>query len=266
MIRRLVLAAILLGSTPLSAEPVRVRFAEGLVHGFLALRTTDGKTVADGDLIQTVSGTRVTSRLVFRFKDGSLRDETAVFTQRGQFRLVSDHLIQKGPTFEQPLEMTITRASGRVVVKYTSDKGEQKVEDEQMELPDDLANGMTLTLLKNVPPGGAPPKLSMIAPTPKPRLVKLDISSAGTDGFALNGIGRSARHYVVKIDIGGFAGLVAPLFGKQPPETPAWVLEGAAPAFVKSEGPLHLGGPIWRIELVSPTWPDTGTATKTERH
>lgn len=254
------LALALLTAAPMAAEPVRVRYAEGIVHGFLALRTTDGKTVADGDLIQRAVGTRVTTRLVFHFRDGSIRDETTVFTQRGQFRLVSDHLVQKGPTFEQPLEMTIDRASGRVVVKYTNDHGEQKVEDERMKLPEDLANGMILTLLKNVAPDAAPPALAMIAPTPKPRLVKLAITAAGADPLTIGASGRTARHYVVKIEIGGLAGLVAPLVGKQPPDTHVWVLEGDAPAFVKSEGPLHLGGPIWRIELLSPAFPHEASA------
>jgi len=247
-------------SVTLAAEPVRVRFTEGLVHGFLALRTTDGNTVADGDLIQSARGGRVTSRLVFRFRDGSIRDETAVFTQSGSFRLMSDHLVQKGPAFEQPLDMSIDRASGRVVVKYVNDHGEQKVEDERMKLPDDLANGMILTLLKNVAPGAPPPTLSMVAATPKPRLVKLMISDAGAEPFNTGGASHKATHYVVKIDIGGLAGLIAPLVGRQPPDSSVWVLGGDAPAFVKSEGPLHLGGPIWRIELVSPVWPRASAA------
>ncbi len=247
-------------SVTLAAEPVRVRFTEGLVHGFLALRTTDGNTVADGDLIQSARGGRVTSRLVFRFRDGSIRDETAVFTQSGSFRLMSDHLVQKGPAFEQPLDMSIDRASGRVVVKYVNDHGEQKVEDERMKLPDDLANGMILTLLKNVAPGAPPPTLSMVAATPKPRLVKLMISDAGAEPFNTLGASHKATHYVVKIDIGGLAGLIAPLVGRQPPDSSVWVLGGDAPAFVKSEGPLHLGGPIWRIELVSPVWPRASAA------
>jgi hypothetical protein len=72
-----------------------VRYREGSVHGFLALRTMEGKTLAAGDLIQVVRGDRVVSHLVFRFKDGSIDDETAVFTQSGNFRLISDHHIQK---------------------------------------------------------------------------------------------------------------------------------------------------------------------------
>ena len=78
----------------LSAEPVVVRHVEGLVHGFLSLRSPDGKLLANGDLIQGARGNRVTSRLVFHFTDGSLSDETAVFTQRGHFSLVSDHLVR----------------------------------------------------------------------------------------------------------------------------------------------------------------------------
>ena len=57
------------------------------------------------------------------------------------------------------------------------------------------------------------------------------------------------------IDDQSIAGFVAPLVGKQPPDSHVWILEGEAPAFVKSEQPLYNGGPLWRIELVSPTWP-----------
>ena len=70
----------------LSAEPVPVRHTEGIVHGFLALRELDGTTIADGDLIQNAHGDRVTVRLDFHFKDGSLHRETAVYSQRREFR------------------------------------------------------------------------------------------------------------------------------------------------------------------------------------
>jgi len=240
-------------SVGVRAEPVSVRHAEGIVHGFLTLRTLDGKLVANGDLIQNAHGDRVTSRLVFRFIDGSLRDETAIYSQRCTFRLLQDHLIQRGPSFPQELDMTLDTASGKVVVRYTDD-GKEKVESEQMNLPPDLANGMTLTLLKNVGPASPPGELSMIVTTPKPRLVKLKISSPGSDRFTTGSTGRSAAHYVVKIELGGVTGLVAPLVGKQPPDTHVWILQGEAPAFVKSEGPMFQGGPIWRIELVNPVW------------
>src|SRR5512132_1263572 len=98
------LVAVLACSTtfepiPLTADQVPVRHVEGLMHGFLALRTLDGKRLADGEMTQVAEGDRVTSRLIFRFKDGSVYDDTTIFSQRGAFRLLRDHLVQRGPSF-----------------------------------------------------------------------------------------------------------------------------------------------------------------------
>jgi hypothetical protein len=200
---------------------------------------------------------------VFRFKDGSVHDETAVFSQTKVFRLLSDHLVQKGPSFPQPLDMTIA-GSGEVTVRYTNDHGEQKVEAEHLVMPPDVANGMILTVLKNVRPDAPPKTLSFVAATPKPRLVKLAVTDGGQERFSTGGTGRVATHYTLKVEIGGVSGLLAPLLGKQPPDSHVWILGGEAPAFVKSEQALYLGGPVWRIELVSPTWPQ-GTTARTIR-
>jgi hypothetical protein len=254
----LIACASLLCPGALPGQTVAVRHAEGLVHGFLILRTLDGTPLADGDLIQAAGGDRVTSRLVFHFKDGSTHDETAVYSQRQRFRLITDHLVQKGPTFPQPLDMSIDASSGRVTVRYTDERGKQKVEAERLDVPPDLANGLILTLLKNVQAGAPPKTVSLVAATPKPRLVKLAITAAGDEPFSTGGAARKATHYVLKVEIGGISGLLAPLVGKQPPDSHVWILGGEAPAFVKSEQPLYLGGPLWRIELVSPVWPRTG--------
>jgi hypothetical protein len=250
-----VAGVMILWGVLLGAEPVTVRYAEGVVHGFLVLRTLDGTSIADGDLIQFAREARVTSRMVFHFKDGSVHDETAVFSQQRQFRLISDHLVQKGPAFPVPLDMSIDGASGQVIVRYANEHGEQKQESERLTLPTDLANGLVPTLLKNVRPDALPKTFSLIAATPKPRLVKLAISSAGQEPFSTGGASREATDYILKVEIGGISGLLAPLLGKQPPDSHVWILGGDAPAFVKSEQPLFLGGPVWRIELVSPGWP-----------
>ena len=254
-IAALVVCVALVCPRTLPGDPVGVRYTEGLVRGFLVLSTLEGAHLADGDLTQVERGGRVTTRLIFRFTDGSMRDETAVFSQRQHFKLLSHHVVQKGPSFKpQQLDMTVDVASGHVVVRYTDDDGKEKVEDEHLELPPDLANGIQLTLLKNIRGGSPVRQVSMVAPTPKPRLVKLNIEAQGQERFTTGKMARSATHYVVKVDIGGLAGVVAPLLGKQPPDTHVWILGGDAPAFVKSEGPMFLGGPLWRIELVSPVW------------
>jgi hypothetical protein len=240
------------------ADPITVRHIEGLTHGFLVLQTLDGNTIADGDLIQTVKGTRVTDHLVFHFKDGSLYDETFVYTQRGTFRLLSDHLVQKGPAFKRQMETTLDAATGQATYHYTDDDGKEKDATESMKLPADLANGLIFVVLKDLQPNAVETKVSMVAAAPKPRLVKLAITNVGEDPFSAGGLIRKATHYVVKIEIGGAAGVLAPILGKDPPDTNVWILGGEAPVFLKSEGPLFLGGPVWRIAAVSAVWPQSG--------
>ena len=247
------LLTTLLQSGGLSAEPVTVRYAEGSVHGFLALRTLDGKILATGDLTQVVRGFQVFSRLVFRFKDGSIDDETTAFSQRGTFRLISDHHIQKGPQFAKATDVMVSASTGSVTVHYR-DKDEPKVETSHMNLPPDLANGILLQILKNIPRGKEETKLSYLAITPKPRLVKLAVTPAGEETFSVAGSHQKALRFTVKVELGGLPGLVAPLIGKQPADTNVWVAGGEVPAFVKSEGPLYEGGPVWSIEMTSPVW------------
>jgi hypothetical protein len=257
LVRRILFAlTLLLSSAAVSvAEQVSVRFAEGLTHGFLVLRTLDGSRLADGDLVQTVRGSRVTKRMVFHFKDGSQFRETTIFSQRGRFRLLTYHLAQAGPSFPHRLDMRIDALAGRVTVRYTDDQGHAKVEAQRLGLPPDLANGLMPILLKNIDRAEQPREVPLVAATPKPRLVTVEIAGAGEERFATGLVSRRATHYVVKVDLGGFAGLVAPLMGKAPPDSHVWILGGTAPTFVRSEQPLYAGGPLWRIEAVSPVWP-----------
>ena len=248
--------ALLLPAPVLSQSPVAVLHTEGLVHGFLVLRTLEGDVLADGDVTQVARGDRVTSHLVFRFKDGSVHEETVVFSQRHGFRVVSDHLVQKGPAFKRPMEVAIDCLTGQITVRYTGDDGKEKAVTDRLRLSPNVANGMILTLLKNIRPDVPQTTVSMVVATPKPRLVKLLISPEGEESFSVGGSSYKATRYVVKVEIGVVAGLLAPLVGKQPQDTHVWILGGDAPAFVKLEGPLYLGGPTWRIELTSPVWQD----------
>ena len=247
------LAAILLRPVLLDADPIPVKYQEGSVHGYLVLRTLEGKIVAAGDVIQKVHGDRVVSRLVYHFRDGSIDDDTATFTQRGHFRLLSDHRIQRGPMFPLQLDVAIDAVSGQVTVR-SKDKGKEKVETSHMDLPADLSNGILLDVLKNVSAKTSEITMSYLATTPKPRLIHLSVKPEGTDTFMSAGRPNKAIRFVIHVEIGGLAGMVAPMIGKEPPDTHVWVSAGDVPAYIKSEEPLYIGGPMLRTELVSPVW------------
>jgi hypothetical protein len=247
------LLAIPLQSGPLTAEPIHVRYPEGTTHGFLALRTPEGKLLASGDLTEVLHGNEVVSHLVFRFKDGSVDDDTTVFSQRGVLRLISDHHIQKGPSFPHPTNMLIKAATGKVTVRYR-DKDREKEETDHMDLPPDLANGILLNVLKNISPDTKETKVSYVGGAPKPRVVRLSITTDGEEAFSVAGARHKATLFRVKVEIGGIAGMIAPLVGKQPADTKVWVVHEGAPAFVRADEALYVGGPIWSIQMTGPEW------------
>jgi hypothetical protein len=241
----------LLAEANVSAEAVPVRYREGAMHGFLELQTLDGKKIAYGETYQTVRGSRVTSRLIFRFSDGSLYDDSTVFTQNGTFHLVRDHLIQKGPSFKEAVDATVDAATGRVTVRTWDKSGKQKSTTEDLALPADVANGLLFTIIKDLPSGGET-TLSMVATSGKPRIVKLHIIPLGGQALSLGTIHEEATEYIIKIDIGGIAGAIAPIIGKQPADTHVWVVTRGAPVVIRNEGPLYAEGPVWRMQQARP--------------
>ena len=91
----LTLIVVFLMSSHVSSAPVRVRFVEGVTHGFLVLRTSDGRLIASGDQLQVSRDKHVESRIMFRFKDGSVFDERVVFTQQQVFAMQTYQLVQR---------------------------------------------------------------------------------------------------------------------------------------------------------------------------
>ncbi len=145
-----------------------------------------------------------------------------------------------------------------MTVRYTAN-GEEKIETTHMDLPDDLSNGILLDVVKNVSPQAEETRLTYVAATPKPRLIHLSLRSAGTERFRSAGRINQAHRFLIHVDLGGMMGLVAPMLGKEPADSYAWVSADEVPAFIKSESPLYLGGPVLRTELVSPVWSKSST-------
>ena len=236
--------------------PVTVRFSEGIVHGFLLLRNDAGAILARGDLRQTRQGDTVESRITFRFRDGSLIEESVAYTQQRVFTMRAYHLVLRGPVFEEDSEIRMNRARGTYQVTTVAHKdGKKEVHEGSLDLPPDTYNGMVLTVLKNLPKGGIG-KIHVVAFTPKPRIVRVEIASDGGHRVLLDETERQAVHYVLKPKLGTVTGLLAKLLGRMPPDNHAWILEDEVPAFVRFVGSLYAGGPIWTIEQTTLRWPD----------
>jgi hypothetical protein len=242
------LAALALGLTLSAsaavADPVAVRFAEGIGRGFPVLRDSNGRTIAHGDLMQVPRGDRIENRLTFRFRDGSFYDEQVVFSQRDVFTLLSYRIVQRGPSFPETIEASIDRESGRYAVRYRAEEGspEEFVAGE-FEMPEDVYNGLLSTLLKNLPADGSA-TVQIIAFTPKPRPVKMLLMPASQDTLLMGEAAVTSTRFLVKPQLGLFASLLV----ADIPDIKIWVAGGEAPAFLRFEGPLYFMGPVWRID------------------
>lgn len=243
----LVLVSVL-GATRSEAAPVKVRFPEGVTRGFLAVRTPQGDRIGYGELTQRPRGDEVDSRLLLQFRDGSVHDESTTYSQRGVFRLEAYRLAQRGPSFPGA-EVSFDRKTGRYQAR-TREKigGAEETASGEFDMPADLANGMTLLLLKNLPPGERT-TAQMVAFTPKPRLLRMDLQQEGEDRVVFAGNAKQAARFLVGLDIGGLTGLLATMIGKTPPDLRYWLALGDLPAFVRFEGAMFLNGPVWRVEM-----------------
>jgi hypothetical protein len=226
------------------------------------LRNLSGETLAHGELKQVVrpDDPVVMADLQFHFKDGSFYREITKFTQRGTFRLVSDKVVEEGPSFKQDSESWVDAKTGEVTVRMM-EKGKEKSVTKHLDLPKDVANGLLFTIAKNIDPTHET-VLSMAVASTKPRVVRLRITPAHEKTVRAGPLTYNAQHFIVQVEVPGAAGVVAPLLGKQPPNIHLWVLKSEAPTFIEFEGPLSEDNPVWRIELAAPRTGQAESQTK----
>lgn len=247
---------VVLGAAPSWAAPIAVRHAEGVTHGFLVVRSPAGDIIAEGDLLQVVRPEGVESRLVFRFRDGSTYEETALFSQQRVFTLLGYKLRQKGPRFPMEMDVSLSRAGemGHYQVRSRQEREDETQASGEVDLPADVYSGMLTMLVKNIAKG-ATETVQVLAFTPKPMLVQVEIAPVGEEPVMAGERRVTATHYVLTPKLGLVRGTIARIIGKNPPPYHCWIVTGDVPAFVNIDGPLYGGGPIWRVETVSPRPP-----------
>lgn len=146
--------------------------------------------------------------------------------------------------------------TGNVTIRTVDKDGKERVETNHIELPPDISNGFTGTILLNAPPNSGPFRLGLVALTGKGRLIKLSIDVAGEEPFSpVRDVRRKATVFRIHPELGGVAGVVAPVIGKQPKDVCIWILEGQVPGLVREIKPLEEGGPIVSVEPAGASYP-----------
>jgi hypothetical protein len=251
----LVAAVVLCHAVVAEAAPVKVRLPEGTARGFLVVKTLQGEPIGYGELRPIPRGGLIESAFTLSFKDGSVREETVTFSQHDVLRLEAYRLRQRGPSFPS-MEISFDRRSGRyrATVQQTRND-EPKSAEGTLEMPPDLYNGMALVVLKNLPEGASvSARMAVFLPTP--RLIRMELGPESQERVFVGAQARPAVRYLVNLEVGGVAGTIAALVGKDPPDLRYWLVTGPVPAFVRFQGAMFLNGPQWRVELTPVEWPN----------
>ena len=209
----------------------------------MVTRSEAGKIIARVEFTEDVQGDEVTMRLTYRFVDGSIDDETTTYRQRGTFRLVRNHDIQRGPFFAKPIDFAVETATGIATSRKVDRNSKIQVESEHTDLPHDLANRFVGTLLLNVPPNTAPFRVGILAPVFGGRLIRILISPEGEQPFQKAGQTFKATVFRIHPELGGILEVIARLLGLQPKDVMVWALEGEKPAVMSVVGQLGGSGP-----------------------
>lgn len=249
-----IIAAFFVTLSETEARPIAVRFLEGLTHGFLLVRSSAGEIIGDGEVTQVMKEGVAESRLVFRFKDGSLHDERVAFSQQRVFTLIRYQLVQRGPSFPEQMDVTVDRATSKYEVRSRMRENDnEKVLAGDIDLPKDAYNGMIVTTLLNLPKASSE-SVQVLAFTPKPMAIPLELSFVGEQIIRVGEQSRKALQYTFKPDIGPIKKFLGKVLGKLPADFhyDCLILADDVPSFVRFQGPLQLMGPILSIELTSP--------------
>jgi hypothetical protein len=163
------------------------------------------------------------------------------------------HLVQRGPAFANDLEVTLSRSGQSVVTTRAPKDGHDKQYTGTLDLPPDVYNGMVITIAMNMTARDSE-TVHLVAFTPQPRLIGLDIAPDGSRQVMLGHHAEPAVHFKLRPRLGVLLKFFATLEGKALPDSDVWIVTADVPAFVGFEGPLS-AGPVWRMNLTSPSWP-----------
>jgi hypothetical protein len=197
------LATLAVAPTASDMEPVPVRHAPGVLHGFPSMSDTAGRVIADGELTQERHGRTLVVHIRWQFGDGrnvEERDEFRVDRSLAQKRFSwvetkNDHELRR---FE------IDFGAGRAVAATLDEKGEVQREEEQLELPKgrSFAGYGTALAVSELSLGpGAEARITFVAFTPKPRTVTLRISRDGEEPIPVAGRSIGSDRYTLHPEI-----------------------------------------------------------------
>lgn len=229
-------------------DPIRLAWQEGDVAGITPIRSADGAaTIGFVTYHQRRHGDLLDMVRVARFADGSSDEDRAEARAADTLEALRGRSIIRDAHGEPIVDILIDVVGGRISGFYV-DGGVRKMVDERRVLPRATYWGPLIFIaLKNFDENASGDRLvfNTVAPTPKPRVLNLELVRRGTVTLQRTGGRVDTIQFALRPTINW---LIDPIIQRIAPETAFFVDGGQPPALARFVGPRNFAGERMRLE------------------
>jgi hypothetical protein len=231
-----------------SGDPIQLQWMEGDVAGMTAIWSPDGtKVIGFVEYHQHREGDHLEAARVARFADGSSDEDQVEARVGGTLEALRGRSIIRDQRGTSVVDLTIDVPGGRIT-GFSADGEDRTSYDEQVRLPAGTYWGpLIFIVVKNFDQNAIDGRVVFrtVAPTPRPRVVDLELIRDGTTAVTPPG----GKLDVVLLSLRPTINwLVDPIIQRIAPSTRFFMQPGAPPALARFEGPRNYAGQEIRLE------------------
>jgi len=244
-------SALLIATTGFAIELTE---PEGAAHGYPGWMDINGKKLADGEFRQWMEGDRLHIIITYKFPDGQLYEEKALFRQQPELMQEQwswKELKSGKPQREFAADFLAGTASAHIRKENETKDVSGKIDVEMGRTFAGFGFALALGNLRPRLIKGEQIELKAVgfAPIPllKPEVVTVKISHGGVDRMKMSGRFLKGDRFIIHPEIPAIAKLFIHV-----PDSKIWLCNPPPAGFLRWEGPIVLpSDPVMRVDLVS---------------
>ena len=229
--------------------PIKLAYIEGDVAGTTMIWSDDGKRVLGViEYVQHRERDQLHIKRVARFRDGSSDEDEAVVRVGDRLESVSGRSIIRDKRGKPVVDIKIDVA-GKKLTGFYLDDGKRNAVDEEVDIGPGTYWGPLFNLvLKNFAANATGTSLvfQTVAPTPKPRVIDMELTRADAATVSRIAGGKVATTRFTLLPTVNF--LIDPILRRFVPKTEFFVDAGKPPMLVRFAGPRNYAGQVMRLE------------------
>lgn len=231
-----------------ATEPIKLQYVEGDFAGATTIWSEDGKRVMGFIAYrQSRDGDRLRITRSAHFRDGSSDEDEAEVRVGATLESIRGRSIVRDTRGKPVVDLEFD-VPGKRVTGFYLDDGEREEVDEEVDIgPGTYWGPLFNIVLKNFDANASDGKVvfEAILPTPKPRVIDMELARDGTATLKRTGGSVAATRYTLLPTVNF---LVDPILRRFVPKTELYLDGGTPPALARFVGPRNYAGQIMWLE------------------